>query len=489
MPSVALLLLLLVTMAASALAQTQAGVTGVVSDESGAVLQGVRVEAVSVHQGGVSRFAVTDATGRFAIQDLRPGTYDLRFTHEGFNSYTREGLEMTGSFVADLTVRLTVGGIGQELTVRGTTPLVDLRNTKQQASMTAGVVSALPTGRSLVNLGVLIPGMTPLSARSQYDVGGTNNLQNIFMAIHGGRISDQRTYVDGVPIRNVQTEGYTTNFTPDTSSAQEITIDYASATAEDLTGGVRANYVPREGADRPQVSFFATAADSSFQGTNVTSELSGLGLAQPDALKLTYDVNPTGGGPLVKGRVWFYAAVRAQTNQNYVAVFENHNAGDPAAWSYQPDTSRPGLFAITQTSGNVRLTWQPTPRQKVGAFYEQQSRVCGRGKRQPRPGGVFAIPLSGQSAGNHQLDVSGVEPAAAGSARFVSRRGVAQHRRRRPAGQQSHARSGAGTRRSVSRPDVSRQERRVYRTADALHHRCARRGVLRHGHARVQGRW
>ena len=62
--------------------------------------------------------------------------------------FTREGLELTGSFIADLTVALSIGAIDQSVTVKAATPLVDLRNTRQQASMTESMVAALPTGRS-----------------------------------------------------------------------------------------------------------------------------------------------------------------------------------------------------------------------------------------------------------------------------------------------------------------------------------------------------
>ena len=388
------LALVLMAVAVPCTAFAQVGVTGVVADSSGAVVEGVNVEAIDTEGVATRRTVVTDASGRFAILDLRPGVYDVRFTRSGFNAYERKSIQLNGSFVADLAVELTVGAVDQRVTVNVATPLVDFRNTKQQASMTNEIVAALPTGRSLVNLGVLIPGITPLSVRSQSDVGGTNNLQNIFMAIHGARTSDQRVYVDGIPIRNIQSEGYTTNFTPDTSSAREITIDYASATAEDLTGGVRANYVPREGADRLQLSVFATAANSAFQGTNVTRDLDNRGLMQPDALKLTYDINPSGGGPLARGRLWVFAAARAQTNQNYVAIFENRNAGNPDAWTYEPDTARRGLFAITQNSGNARVTWQPAASQKVGLFYEQQWREWDEGSinRSPEAFSRFRFP-------------------------------------------------------------------------------------------------
>lgn len=378
-----------------AIVHAQPAIAGTVRDSSGAVLPGVIVQASSPILMGRVRSTWTDGSGQYAIGDLRPGVFTVTFTSSGFHSYRREGIELTGSLVATVNAELSVGDVGETVVVRGDAPAVDARTTRQQASMTSAVVSEIPTGRSLVNLGVLIPGMIAWSPRNQTDVGGTNNLQNMFMAMHGGRISDQRTYVDGVAIRNIQGEGYNPNFTPDMSSVDEVTIDYAAGSAEAITGGVRTNYVPRSGGNTFRVSAFATGADARFQGSNVTSALRARGLIQPDTLKRTYDVNPTGGGPIVRDVLWFYAAARTQSNQNYVGgVFENRNAGDAAAWTYDPDFNRQGLFSITQNSGNVRLTWQPTPRHAFTAFYERQWRVWDEGtfNRSPEAFSRFRFP-------------------------------------------------------------------------------------------------
>ena len=83
-------------------------------------------------------------------------------------------------------------------------------------------------------------------------------------------------------------------------------------------------------------------------------------------MKQTYDVNPTGGGPIVRDKLWFYSATRFQTNQNYVAgIYDNKNAGNVNAWTYEPDLSSQGLFAIVQKSANTRVTWQANERNKV----------------------------------------------------------------------------------------------------------------------------
>jgi hypothetical protein len=351
----------------------QAAIAGEVRDATGAPLGGVRVGVSSTDAIQQPRTAVTSDSGQYVVSDLRPGTFTLTFAHAGFTTATRDDIELTGSFVATVNVTLAVGAVAE--TVDVPTPAVDVRSTRQQAVMTAATIAAVPTGRSLANLGGLVPGMTTLSARAQADVGGTNNLQNQFLAIHGGRYTDQRTYVDGVTIRNLQSEGYATNFTPDVNSTAEVVIDTSAAGAEEAQAGVRTNYIPREGGNRLTMSVFAGGTSGRFQEDNLTADVKARGLLLADSLKHAYDINPTVGGPLVRGRAWFYAAARVQSNEAYLGgVYANRNAGNAAAWAYAPDVSQPGLFAIDQRSANARVTWRPAVGQKAGIYAERQWR-------------------------------------------------------------------------------------------------------------------
>src|SRR3954447_3116548 len=80
---------------ASALAQ--AGIAGIVRDASGSVLPGVTVEASSPVLIEKVRSAISDGSGQYRIENLRPGIYTVRFTLSGFSAYAREGVELTGS--------------------------------------------------------------------------------------------------------------------------------------------------------------------------------------------------------------------------------------------------------------------------------------------------------------------------------------------------------------------------------------------------------
>src|SRR5687767_15688553 len=81
-------------------AYAQATLTGVVKDASGAVLPGVTVEAASPVLIEKVRAVVSDDTGQYRIVDLRPGTYSVTFLLPGFNTVKRDGILLSGSFVA-----------------------------------------------------------------------------------------------------------------------------------------------------------------------------------------------------------------------------------------------------------------------------------------------------------------------------------------------------------------------------------------------------
>ena len=80
-PAAGALVLLLIL---PSLAHAQASVSGVVRDTSGAVLPGVTVEAMSPALIEGVRSTITDGSGRYVIEQLRPGDYVVIFTLPGF---------------------------------------------------------------------------------------------------------------------------------------------------------------------------------------------------------------------------------------------------------------------------------------------------------------------------------------------------------------------------------------------------------------------
>ena len=105
------LILLLSAVCVPAAAFAQASIAGTVKDASGAVLPGVTVEASSPELIEKVRTALSDGSGQYRIENLRPGTYAVTFTLTGFSTVKREGIELTGSFTATVNVELRVGAV------------------------------------------------------------------------------------------------------------------------------------------------------------------------------------------------------------------------------------------------------------------------------------------------------------------------------------------------------------------------------------------
>ena len=106
MPGIRIFWAVVAFVALPALAAAQATITGVVRDSSGAVLPGVTAEAASPALIEKVRTAVTDSAGQDRIEALRPGTYTVTFTLPGFSTVKRDGIELTGSFIASVNAEL-----------------------------------------------------------------------------------------------------------------------------------------------------------------------------------------------------------------------------------------------------------------------------------------------------------------------------------------------------------------------------------------------
>jgi hypothetical protein len=350
----------------------QGSITGTVKDASGALLPGVTVEASSPALIEKVRSAVTDGTGQYRIVDLRPGTYAVNFTLTGFSSVKVEGIELAGSFTATVNADLQVGSVTETVTVSGQTPMVDVQSTRTQRVMNSETIDALPTGRTPMSLAALIPGA--VGWLGSQDVGGTDTLGAINgqFAIHGGSNNDMRTMTEGFYTGGNRSGLQYGNNQPNVGSAEEVAIDVAGNSAERAEGGILINFVPKTGGNQFTGSLFVSGTGSGLSGSNLTQRLKDLGFPTEVKVKKTYDFNPAFGGPIQKDKLWFFGSARFFGYQNYEGMFGNKNAGIPNVWTRVPDPSNPLFNDAYSRDGNLRLTWQVNPKNKLSVFWDSQ---------------------------------------------------------------------------------------------------------------------
>ena len=350
-----------------AAAYAQASLTGTAKDSSGAVLPGVTVEAASDVLIEKVRTTQTDGNGRFQLLDLRPGAYVVTFSLTGFSSHRRDGIVLSGSGTVVVNADLRVGAVAETVTVTGETPIVDVRSVTRQQVLSADTIDALPSSRNFVTLARMIPG----TSGGGNDVGGSV-LQDVGVAItvRGSNNTDTRITLNGISVMTLQAGGGLGGQQPDVGSAQEITVDTSSLSADLPTGGPRINFIPRDGGNRFADSAFFNFSNSSLQGTNYSDELKKAGLLTPNRIQSNWDLSESFGGPLRKDRLWFWASTHFNDVKNEVAVLQNANAFDVSKWNYAPAEGQPGVNKGQVKQSSVRVTWQATPRNKIAGTYK-----------------------------------------------------------------------------------------------------------------------
>jgi hypothetical protein len=353
-----------------AMAAAQAAIAGVVKDSSGGVLPGVTVEASSPALIEKVRSVSTDATGQYRIVDLRPGTYAVSFTLSGFSVVKRDGIELTGTFVATVNAELRVGALEETITVSGEKAVIDVQSVKVEQIVSREILTAIPSDRTAQGLQHLVPGLLDIKG---VDVGGASgSYGGDALNIHGGRMTDSRTMNDGLSTNNAGAQAGVGN-NANVAGSQEAVINTSGGLGEAETSGVVINLIPRDGGNTFSGTMFVNGANGSMQGSNYTQALKDQGLRAPAQLLKVYDINPMGGGPIRRDRLWFYLTERDWGADNTVpGMFVNKNAGNPNAWNYQPDLNQPAFSDTVNRTHIARLTWQASRRNKFTAFWNEQ---------------------------------------------------------------------------------------------------------------------
>ena len=348
----------------------QASITGTVKDASGAVLPGVTVEAASDVLIERARTATTDATGQYRIVDLRAGTYTVTFSLVGFNTLKRDGVELTGTFVATINADLKVGAIEETVTVSAESPIVDTQSVRRQVTLSNDVISSLPAARAYAGIMQLIPSSITQTG-SALDIQVTPGM--LVFGGAGGRNNEGRIQVDGLNTGAAFNGAGVSSYVPDIGNAAEIAMTTSGGLGEAEVGGPTLSIVPKTGGNTVKGTVYLSGVGAGMVGDNFTDNLKSRGLTAPGALTKLWDYNVAIGGPIQTDRIWFFAQFRDEGSHRTVpGMFANANFGDATKRTYVADVSRPAVQAGSWRTGSLRLTVQATPRNKFNVFWDEQ---------------------------------------------------------------------------------------------------------------------
>jgi hypothetical protein len=158
-----LLPLFFVLACAGAFAQANSEVTGIVTDQTGAVVAGAKITLTDPATGAVHTTA-SGSTGLYDIAGLNPANYNLKATAKGFQAYAQTGIVVNISATFRVDVKLTIGAETQTVTVEADALSV-------QAD--SNVISTLITSE---DIGELATENRNFSSLAALGLGVTNNL-------------------------------------------------------------------------------------------------------------------------------------------------------------------------------------------------------------------------------------------------------------------------------------------------------------------------
>ena len=299
---------------ASAGAQDFRGrINGTVTDNTGAVLPGVTVTASSpaLIQPQVQ---VSGAEGDYRFVALPPGVYDITFELAGFQTIKREGIRVVINQTLTVDQQLQIATLQETVTVSGDSPIVDTSTTQVGTNFTKELLTEIPNARDIWAAMAQAPGIQ----MTQFDVGGSRTGTQTGFLTYG--FGDQnQTKLEGIDT----TEGTAANAGYfDFGSFEEFQVGGAGSGADSFGGGTNMSITVKSGGDRFSGNWYSDWEGDSTISDNVPDAFRTANTRDEDGFFVTqaldrgnpidrqYDINFNLGGPLYKGRAWFFLSYR-----------------------------------------------------------------------------------------------------------------------------------------------------------------------------------
>jgi hypothetical protein len=345
----------LTAVAAFAQASAQAIITGVVSDESGAVLPGVTVTATSPSLQVGQLTVVSDGAGEYRFGALPLGTYEVTYTLAGFQSVRRENVRLTAGFTARLDVPLKLGSLSETVTVSRESPVVDIASSTPRTALTRETLELIPTSRNGVQaLLAQAPG-----TRTNVDVGGnTAGAIPVFRAF--GNSAGSWPVIEGMAVASPASTITQAGIYQDYSSFEEAQVSSVGNDAEVPGRGINLTAIVKSGGNNYHGSFSSAYNNPSLVSDNVDAALAAQGI-RGLPIKRRFDFGGDLGGYAIKDRIWYYVGARGRVNDNFVLD------------CVQPDGAACDA-TLTQGFYTGKVTYQVNNTNRFIAYYQRNTK-------------------------------------------------------------------------------------------------------------------
>jgi hypothetical protein len=293
---------------------------GTVYDAKGAVVAGASV-TITNPAIGFTHSTMTDAQGNYQFLELPPATYDLTVGASGFAAMKQSGVVLQVASPATLNFNMQVTGGTVTVEVSGTAPLVNTQDASMGHAFGADQIADLPfEGRDpggilSLQTGVVFTGNSNHISNSADSRAGT---------VNGARSDQTNITLDGVD-NNDQLLGtaFAGAIRAPLDSLEELKVTTSNSDADSgRSSGGQVSLVTKSGTNHVHGSLyiynrptFTTANDWFNKAAQVSQQEPN---QAPFLLRNTFGANV--GGPIIKDRLFFFAAYEGQRKREDLQV-------------------------------------------------------------------------------------------------------------------------------------------------------------------------
>src|SRR6516225_9954874 len=373
----------LATLMSTAVYAQNAQISGIIKDQTGAILPGVTVTARNV-ETGLARTAVSQTAGEFRIPALPPGTYTVSTELSGFAVETRPDIVLIIDQDAAINFTLKPARVAEAITVTGESPIVDTTKSDVSTSVSTQQIQDLPVAsRRWIDLAMLTPGTSQDNIRGFFYRGNVN-------VGAGTREYSNGFIVDGVNNTWAEMGEPRQNFAMD--AIQEFKVSTSNYKAEyGLATGGLLTVVTRSGTNQLHGSgllFYRHSdltAEEYFQKQLDVQQGVPAGTNKPPYHR--YQYGGTIGGPIIHDKTHYFAAYEG-TNEQQNFTINTHGAW-PSQDGVYPSKQNRWLYNIKvdhtmSNSQSLFFRW--------GAEDEYRPIITTGGRTTPSASFDFAVP-------------------------------------------------------------------------------------------------
>lgn len=245
--------------------QITGSIRGTVTDPSSAVVEGAAVSAKQ-NETGLTRTTTTDHAGAYLLLELPVGHYQLQVERSGFQTYLQQGIILVVNQTATIPVSLKVGTGNEMVEVNADAELIQATVTSLGTVVSEHEILDLPlSGRNFAQLGILQPGVVPLTP-GLAEAGGSLRAGQAY-AVNGQRPESNNFLIDGANNFNGVDGGFVLK--PPVDAVAEFRILTHNANAEFGNSlGSTTNIITRSGTNQLHGAVWEFFRNDVFDATN-----------------------------------------------------------------------------------------------------------------------------------------------------------------------------------------------------------------------------